>query len=155
MTNHWTQKSTEDFAYSLSMDFFTQLEDKLNDSPMIRKDFAEKLGITPGAVSQMFNTPPTNPKVESLVRYASAVGLKISIVAYDDHDANNDKGPVFSGVFSTCWEKMGCPRDLSMFEQPANVMEFQHKFVDVSDQKLSVTSQSSAASARIRKANCA
>lgn len=154
MTNHWTQKSTEDFAYNLSLDFFTQLEDKLNDAPMIRRDFAEKLGITPGAVSQMFNTPPTNPKVESLVRYASAVGLKISIVAYDDHDSSNYKGPIFSGVFSKCWQEMGRPRDLSMFEHPANVMEFQQEFIVVNEQELSVTSQSSATSARW-EANCA
>jgi transcriptional regulator with XRE-family HTH domain len=117
--NHWTQESTKDFAFHLSLDFFTQLQDRFDDSEMLRKEFAEQLDISPGRVSQFFNNPPTNPKIDSLVRYAQALGLKVSIVAYDDGDPDNDKGPIFSGVIAKCWEHMGKPRDLSAFVRPA------------------------------------
>jgi transcriptional regulator with XRE-family HTH domain len=150
MTNHWTQKSSEDFAYSLSLDFFTQLEDKLNESPMLRKDFAEKLEVTPGAVSQILNTPPMNPKLESLVRYARTIDLKVSIVVYDDNDHSNDKGPIYSGVFAKCWEKMGCPRDLSMFET-ASPIEMFTQGVSILERKFSVKSSSKIDSARMKK----
>jgi transcriptional regulator with XRE-family HTH domain len=113
--SHWTQKSAKDFAYDLSLDFFTQLEDRFDESELLRKEFADKLQVTAGRISQIFNSPPENPKVDSLVRYAQAVGLKVSIVAYNDDDPTNDKGPVFSGVIAKCWEQMGKPRDLSAF----------------------------------------
>jgi len=118
--NHWTQESTKDFAFHLSLDFFTQLQDRFDDSEMLRKEFAKQLGISAGRVSQVFNNPPENPKVDSLVRYAQALGLKVSIVAYDDSDSRNDKGPVFSGVIAKCWEVMGKPRDLSAFTSAAD-----------------------------------
>jgi len=111
---HWTQESAKDFAYHLSLDFFTQLENRFEQSELLRKEFAEKLNLTAGRISQIFNSAPANPKVDSLVRYALALGLKVSIVAYDDDDPTNDKGPVYSGVIAKCWESMGKPRDLSL-----------------------------------------
>jgi transcriptional regulator with XRE-family HTH domain len=117
--NHWTQESAKDFAYHLSLDFFTQLQDRFDESELLRKEFAEKMNLSAGRISQIFNNAPENPKVDSLVRYAQALGLKVSIVAYDDGDANNDKGPIFSGVIAKCWEYMGKPRDLSAFIRPA------------------------------------
>lgn len=113
--NHWTQESTKDFAYHLSLDFFTQLQDRFDHSELLRKEFAGKVRLSAGRISQIFNSPPVNPKVESLVKYAQALGLKVSIVAYDDDDPNNDKGPIFSEVLAKCWENMGKPRDLSAF----------------------------------------
>lgn len=114
---HWTQASTGDFAYSISMDFFTQVEDRIDGSGMSRKEFAEKLNVTPSAVSQILNAPPENPKIESLVKYAFGLGLKVAIVAYNDNDPGNDKGPVFSGVFEEAWRRLGSPRDLLDLEQ--------------------------------------
>jgi transcriptional regulator with XRE-family HTH domain len=113
--NHWTQESAKDFAYHLSLDFFTQLQVRFEESDLLSKEFAEKVHLSPGRISQIFNSPPENPKVDSLVRYALGLGMKVSIVAYDDNDPTNDKGPVFSGVIAKCWEKMGKPRDLSAF----------------------------------------
>lgn len=124
MMNHWTQENAKDFAYHLSLDFFTQLEDRFEQSELLRKEFAEKLRLSRGRISQIFNSPPENPKVDSLVRYALALGLKVSIVAYDDNDPTNDKGPVFSGVIAKCWEQMGRPHDLSAFA-PSAISDFQ------------------------------
>jgi transcriptional regulator with XRE-family HTH domain len=118
--SHWTQESVEDFAYHLSLDFFAQLEDRLEDEELSRKDFAEESEVSAGRISQIFNSPPENPKINSLVKYAQVLGLKVSIVAYDDDDPTNDKGPVFSGVIAKCWERMGKPRDLSAFSDVAD-----------------------------------
>jgi len=116
---HWTQESTQDFTYHLSLDFFTQLQDRFEQSELLRKEFAEQVGLSAGRISQIFNNPPANPQLESLVRYAQALGLKVSIVAYDDGDPANNNGPVFSGVIAKCWEHMGKPRDLSAFSSTA------------------------------------
>jgi transcriptional regulator with XRE-family HTH domain len=113
--NHWTQESVKDFAYHLALDFFTQLEDRFEDSELLRKEFAKKVSLTPGRISQIFNDPPANPKVDTLVKYAQALGLKVSIVAYDDNDPTNEKGPIFSGVIAKCWENQGKPRDFFAF----------------------------------------
>jgi len=139
--NHWTQESAKDFAYNLSLDFFTQLQDRFEESEMLRKEFAEQLDLSPGRVSQIFNDPPPNPKIDSLVRYALALGIKVSIVAYDDADPRNDKGPVFSGVIAKCWEQLGKPRDLSAFArvdsglQSVNWLESECSFNALGSQK--------------------
>jgi transcriptional regulator with XRE-family HTH domain len=115
--NHWTQANTSDFAYSISLDFFTQLDDRIEESGISRKELSEKLNVTPSAVSQTLNNPPENPHLETLVQYARQLGLKVAIVSYDDDDPDNDKGPIYSGIFEKSWKAMGCPRDLSMFNE--------------------------------------
>lgn len=111
--SHWTQASASDFAYNISMDFFAQLEDQIEKAGLSRKELAAKLDVTPSAVTQILNTPPENPKVETLVQYARGLGLKVAIVAYDDNDPGNDRGPIYSGVFEESWRRLNRPRDLS------------------------------------------
>ena len=41
-----------------------------------------------------------------------ALGMKASIVAYEDGDPENKRGPINSTVFQICWERCGKPRDL-------------------------------------------
>ena len=47
----------------------------------------------------------------SMVKLARTVGLKVAFVAYDDEDNDNKTGPVSSGVFVECWERLDCPKD--------------------------------------------
>jgi transcriptional regulator with XRE-family HTH domain len=117
---HWTQ-NTADFTYNISMDFFTQLEDRMQESGISRKELSDKLHVTPSAVSQTLNNPPENPFVDTIVGYARELGLKVAIVVYDDGDPDNDKGPIYSGVFEKAWQAQGCPRDLSPFVVDAPV----------------------------------
>lgn len=112
--SHWTQANTADFAYSVSLDFFTQLEDRIDELGITRKELADKLGVTPSAVSQTLNDPPANPHVETLVQYVRPLGLKVALVTYEDNDPDNDKGPIYAGIFEKAWRSLGCPRDLSM-----------------------------------------
>ena len=46
-----------------------------------------------------------------MLKYASTLGMKVSIVAYDDDDPENKKGPIDSEIFKICWEQLGKPRD--------------------------------------------
>ncbi len=111
MEKHWTQRSIKDYIFRIASDFISQLEDKIESEKMSQDDFANRLQKTKGRVSQILNKPG-NMKLEKMVEYAQALGLKVSIVAYEDKgDPNNDKGPINSDIFRTCWEKTGAPRD--------------------------------------------
>jgi hypothetical protein len=44
--------------------------------------------------------------------FARALGMKVSIVAYDDGDSENKNGPIIPDVFVKCWEKCNRPQDL-------------------------------------------
>ena len=110
--SHWTQDNVSDFVYTLSLDFFTQLEDRIHGSKLQQKEIAERLEVSPSAVSQMLNSPPEKPELETLVKYARAIGSKVSVVLYNDDDPNNERGPLFSGIFEQSWETLNRPRDL-------------------------------------------
>ncbi len=126
--SNWTQGNVGDFVYSISLDFFTQLEDRIQESKLQQKELAERLEITPSAVSQMLSSPPGKPELETLVKYALAVGSKVSVVLYDDDDPNNERGPVYSGIFEKSWETLNKPRDLeevsALFEAKNGVTGF-------------------------------
>jgi hypothetical protein len=54
-----------------------------------------------------------------MAKYARALGMKVSIVAYDDHDPENKKGPINSEIFKMCWEQLGKPRDFWAMQEIA------------------------------------
>lgn len=108
-TTHWTNSSYTDFAYRIASDFTAQIEMKLESIPMERKDYATLVGVKPSRVSQILNDPG-NLGLESMVRYARVLGMKIAVVAYEDGDPNNHNGPINSQVFSESWKKLGKPR---------------------------------------------
>ncbi len=114
--SHWTEKSAEDFAHRLAFDFVAQVEDRLDRLPMKQSELAHKLGVSEGAVSKLLNNPQ-NLTIRTIANYARALGMKASIVAYDDGDTANLNGPINPGVFSACWEKFGKPRDLLAFQE--------------------------------------
>ena len=118
--SHWTQGNVGDFVYSLSLDFFTQLEDRIHGSNLQQKDLAERLEVSPSAVSQMLNSPPAKPELETLVKYARAVGSKVSVVLYNDDDPKNERGPVYSGIFERSWEALNRPRDWESVDEMLN-----------------------------------
>jgi hypothetical protein len=122
MVKHWTNERTDGFAIAVTIDYLSQLEDRLDSMPITRREYADRLGKDPSWVSQVFNSPEKqNPTILSLVEFARALGMKVSIVAYDDHDPDNNNGPIVSEIFSHCWEKLDCPRDLSFTAVHADV----------------------------------
>jgi transcriptional regulator with XRE-family HTH domain len=108
---HWTQRSVADFVYNISSNFVSQLETRMEEREISRRDLAGILGKSNGRVSQVFNNPG-NLSVRVIVEHARALGMKVSIVAYDDDDPKNENGPINPEVFVKSWEKLNRPADL-------------------------------------------
>jgi len=106
---HWTERSTEDFVHRLSSDFIVQLDKRIKDDEVTKKQVADRLGVTGGAVSQVLNNPG-NLELRTMVQYARALGMKVAVIAYDDGDPDNKKGPISSEIFAKCWERLDKPQ---------------------------------------------
>jgi len=109
-TTHWTNRSINDFVSRLSFDFITQLAKKMESLTLTQARLAQKLGVTEGRVSQIFNNPG-NPTLTKLIEYARALGMKVAVIAYDDNDPKNERGPINSEIFTNCWHQAGKPID--------------------------------------------
>ena len=120
MKTHWTERSNKDFLFRIAADFIAQLEDKMESLPMSQDELAQRLGVTKGRVSQILNNPG-NITLGKIVEYARTLEMKVSIVAYEDNDPNNERGPINSAVFNICWEKYGKPQDFWAFEEKENM----------------------------------
>ncbi|MBM4329364.1 MAG: helix-turn-helix transcriptional regulator [Deltaproteobacteria bacterium] len=107
---HWTERSVGDFLYRIAADFVAQLETKIEAESLNKADLAQKLGISKGRVSQIFNNPG-NLSLKTIIKFARALGMKVTIVAYDDKDQDNARGPINSEIFRICWENSGKPAD--------------------------------------------
>lgn len=114
---HWTTANDESFISRITFDFVAQLEHKLETSGTTQSEMARKMNVTEGAVSQILNLGRTNLNLKTMVRCARALGLKVAIVAYDDDDPENVRGPVGSEIFADCWEATGRPRDIWSLER--------------------------------------
>jgi hypothetical protein len=110
LNKHWTSSTIDNFVFQIAADFTLQLEKKLEVGPISNKELAERLKVTAGRVSQVLNNPG-NFKLRSMTEYARALGMKVTVVAYDDNDPDNKKGPINSEVFYECWKRVGRPRD--------------------------------------------
>ncbi|SPE36121.1 hypothetical protein SBA6_510012 [Candidatus Sulfopaludibacter sp. SbA6] len=113
--SHWTEESTDAFAHRLAFDFIANVENRLAKLPMKQSELAQKLGVSEGAVSKLLNNPQ-NLTIRTIANYSRALGMKASIVSYDDGDAQNLDGPINSSVFTACWERAGRPKDLWALE---------------------------------------
>jgi len=116
MKTHWTERSNKDFLFRIAADFIVQLEDKMESLQISQDELAQRLGVSKGRVSQILNNPG-NITLGKIVEYARTLKMKVSIVAYDDNDPKNERGPINSEVFSICWEKFGKPRDFWAFQE--------------------------------------
>lgn len=108
---HWTQQSTADFVYSISSTFVAQIETKMEDEAISRSEFAQKLNKSSGRVSQILNNPG-NLSLRVMAEVAGSLGMKVGVIAYDDHDPSNENGPIDPDVFVNCWEHAGRPANL-------------------------------------------
>jgi transcriptional regulator with XRE-family HTH domain len=114
---HWTEGSTDDFLYRITADLIDQLEEKIQSKSLSKAELAKKLGLSKGRVSQILNNPG-NLGLKTIIRFARALGLKIAIVAYDDRDESNERGPINSEIFRICWENSGKPANFWSLEEP-------------------------------------
>jgi transcriptional regulator with XRE-family HTH domain len=116
MKEHWTQRSIKDYIFKIGADFIAQLEEKMEMEGISQDVLANTLKVTKSRVSQVLNKPG-NITLQNVIQYAGAVGIKVSIVAYDDDDPENAKGLINSDVFKICWEKLGKPNDFWAFRE--------------------------------------
>src|SRR5258708_2354672 len=114
LNKHWTERSVDDFVYKIAADFMSVIESAM-DGTITQAELASRLGVSEGRVSQALNNPG-NLTLKKIVEYARALGLKVSIVAYDDGDPGNNNGPISSEIFSNCWEWLGRPVDFFELE---------------------------------------
>lgn len=111
---HWTDKQFDDFVYRISSDFVVQLEKKMEEEGTNQKQLANRLGVSVGRVSQVLNNPG-NLTLKKCVQYARTLGMKVSVVAYEDGDPRNNTGPINSEIFAMCWKQSGMPKDFFAF----------------------------------------
>jgi transcriptional regulator with XRE-family HTH domain len=100
---HWTSNSVEDYRFSVGFNFCESILTRMHEKHMSQKKFAKRLGVTEGRVSQILNHPG-NMTLSSMIKWAKVVGMKVSVLAYNDGDPKNLKGPIPEYVFIKCWE---------------------------------------------------
>jgi transcriptional regulator with XRE-family HTH domain len=116
-TTHWTDRTPEDFLYSIASDFIEQLRAKMTKIGMSQSKLAKAAKVSKGYVSQVFNDPG-NLTLVTIVKFAKAAGMKVSVVGYEDDPKIAGSGPVNAEVFRICWERQGKPIDMwSLKEQ--------------------------------------
>ena len=109
---HWTNRSPEDFLYSIASDFIEQIEGKMEALGMRQNQLADAARVSKGYVSRVFKNPG-NLSLETIVKFARSVGMKASILAYEDmNDPDNTRGPINADIFRTCWQLAGTPSDM-------------------------------------------
>jgi transcriptional regulator with XRE-family HTH domain len=123
MNQHWTAGTIQSYLSRLTFDFLGQVEQRLDSIPMSQRQLAKKLGVTEGAVSQTLNNTG-GINLRQIVKYAQAVGMKVAIIAYDDNDPDNKRGPINSEIFGLCWEKMGKPIDMFDLNEAKDVANY-------------------------------
>ena len=110
-TLHWTGRSTEDFLYSIASDFVEDLRHKMKAIGMNQSKLAKAAKVNKSYVSRIFNDPG-NLTLDTIVKFAHIVGLKVSIVAYEDNDKKGEHGPIDPHVFLRLWENAERPADI-------------------------------------------
>lgn len=111
-TTHWTERSTEDFLYSIASDFVEALKEKMLTLGMSQSKLAREAKVHKSFVSRIFKDPG-NLTLDTIVKFARTVGMKVSILAYEDKaDPSNTNGPLDSEIFRLCWEHAERPTDL-------------------------------------------
>lgn len=103
---HWTAKDSESFIHRMTFDFWTQIQKRMESTPLSQLELATLFKVSESAVSQTLNNS-RNPTLKKLVNYAKALNLNLALVAYPN---DPDRGPVNSEIFTICWEKANRPR---------------------------------------------
>lgn len=117
---HWTSESLTDFRFFVASDFVTQIQDRLSIAGLSQAQLAQRMGVTEGRISQIFNNPG-NLTLNTMIQCVRSLDLKLTTLAYDDGDPDYRRGPVLSDVFQSCWVTLGKPRDNWEFEEEARI----------------------------------
>ncbi len=109
---HWTERSTKDFLYSVASDFVEQIQRRMKTLDMKPAQLARESKVSKGRISQIFKDP-SNISLETMIKCARALGLKLLVSAYEDvDDPNNERGPLNGEIVNILWERAGRPFDM-------------------------------------------
>lgn len=108
--SHWTERSIDDLLYSIATDFLEQIEDARRLRKWSVSRLAKSAGMKTDDLKNLLAHPGTL-ELDMVVTLARALGLKVAIVAYDDGDPTNERGPINAEVFRKCWDDQGRPAD--------------------------------------------
>jgi len=115
-TRHWTERSIEDFAYSVASDFIDLLREEMDRLGWSKSRLAKAANVSKGRITQIFQNPG-NIEMITMAKVARALKMKMAVFPYKDlDDPNNERGPINSEVFRLCWEKADRPADMWAFE---------------------------------------
>jgi len=105
---HWAFEDDASLQARIASDFLSQIEAIVAEKDWSHADLAKALDVSEGRVSQVFNNPG-NLTLRSMTKFANAVNMLVSVVAYKLTDELRRAGPVGSDVFEACWSKLGRP----------------------------------------------
>ena len=106
---HWSE-NLDNFRFFIASELMLTIDERLEELNLTRRDLAKKLGVAESAVSQRFSNP-NNMSLKLMIEYLRALGMKLSLIAYDDGDYDNIKGPIPADIFTNIWEILGKPED--------------------------------------------
>lgn len=115
---HWTSADPKDFLYRIASDFVMKIEQQMKSKKLTQSQLATMLDKNKTYISQILANPG-NLTLRTMIVFARTLGLKVSVVAYDDDDAANVNGPIHSEIFELCWVRSGKPRDMFAFAESA------------------------------------
>lgn len=127
-TTHWTERSEDDFRYSVAFDFMGHVESRLESLGWSQDRLANEIGVTKGRISQLLNNPG-NLTLKTIVSIVRSLDMKFSIVSYLNDDSINAGGPISSNVFLSCWNKLNKP--CNMWDVEENVGQYNMNMHDI------------------------
>jgi len=108
---HWTESNTADFLYRIASDFVEQIQDRMREKKWTQTRLAKAVGLDKSRISQLLNNPG-NLGLDTIIKLGRALELKVAVVAYNDNDRLNNRGPINAEIFRLCWQKAGRPADM-------------------------------------------
>jgi len=125
---HWTT-TVDKFTSAILMDFMCSFENIIESKHLNLERVAERMNqikdeedsveYTPELIQTVIDTAAEHEvNVSTLVLFARALGMKVSLVLYYDDDPDNLQGPVLGETIMQCWADAGYPRDIDLEEPP-------------------------------------
>jgi transcriptional regulator with XRE-family HTH domain len=101
---NWTESDIGNFLYYVGADFVDQLQASFDTLGITQRSFAQKLNVSEGRISQVFNDPG-NLTLDTMIKWGRAAGLKTGVILYNDGDVKNVRGPLSGSIFIECWKR--------------------------------------------------
>ncbi|MCP3681286.1 MAG: helix-turn-helix transcriptional regulator [bacterium] len=114
---HWTEDAGA-FRHWVVDEFVDVIKARLKEKNISQETFADMANCSKLAVLEILNKEEYQLLgISDMIKWARALGLKLSIVVYDDDDPDNKLGPVFAEAFVDLWDKCLRPRNFKALKE--------------------------------------